>query len=234
VYKRQLRAVVSAAAPLSGELSTAFMDAFGDVVHNLYGSTEVGFGAMATPRDLRAAPGTVGHPPAGTALRILDADRAVVPPGHTGHVFIGSGLVFQGYSGGGSRETVDGLMNTGDLGHVDAEGRLFIDGREDDMIVSGGENVFPQEVEEVLRRHRGVVDVAVIGVEDAEFGQRLRAFVVRREGADPSADELRAHVRAGLERYKVPRDVVFVDELPRTPTGKVLRTRLASWSSEVS
>ena len=226
-----LRTVVSAAAPLGRDLSTAFMDLFGDVLYDIYGTTETGFGALATPADLRAAPGTVGHPPYGTTVKILDERRAEVPVGRTGHVFVGGALLFEGYSGGGgAKETVDGLMNTGDLGHLDADGRLFIDGREDDMIVSGAENVFPQEVEDVLGAHPAVADVAVVGVEDAQFGQRLRAFVVVRAGADISEDELKAHVRTKLERYKVPREVVFVEELPRNAVGKVLHSRLASRS----
>jgi fatty-acyl-CoA synthase len=148
------------------------------VLYNLYGSTETGFGGIAGPADLRAAPGTVGRAPFGTTVKILDEQRRELPPGRPGHVFIGGALVFEGYSGGGSKEVVDGLMNTGDLGHLDEQGRLFIDGREDDMIVSGGENVFPQEVQDLLARHQGVVDAAVVGVEDDEFGQRLKAYVV--------------------------------------------------------
>jgi acyl-CoA synthetase (AMP-forming)/AMP-acid ligase II/NAD(P)-dependent dehydrogenase (short-subunit alcohol dehydrogenase family) len=218
-----LGAAISAGAPLGGGLALAFMDAFGDVVFNLYGSSETGFGAIATPADLRAAPGTVGRPPLGTTLRVLDARGAIAPHGR---VFIGGPLVFEGYSGGGSKEIVSGLMCTGDVGHMDAEGRLFIDGRADDMIVSGGENVFPLEVEEILARHDAVGDVAVIGVPDDDFGQRLRAFVVPRPGARPTADELKAHVKSHLARYKVPRDFVFVGELPRTATGKVVRARL--------
>jgi fatty-acyl-CoA synthase len=221
-----LRVVISAASALSADLSAAFMDAFGEVVYNLYGSTETGFGAIAGPSDLRAAPGTVGRPPFGTTLKILDDDGAEVAPGETGRIFVGGEMVFEGYSGGGSKETIDGLMSTGDLGHLDDEGRLFIGGREDDMIVSGGENVFPQEVEDVLARHDGVADVAVVGVDDEQFGQRLAAFVVKAPGADPTDDELKAYLKANLARYKVPRDIAFVDELPRNPTGKVLRSRL--------
>jgi len=164
--------------------------------------------------------------PRGVTLKVLDADRAAAPAGVTGHVFLGSGLVFDGYTGGGSREVVDGMMNTGDLGHLDAAGRLFIDGREDDMIVSGGENVFPQEVADELLALDAVADAAVFGVEDATFGQRLRAYVVLVPGAAPTADELLAHLRERIARYKLPRDVVFLDELPRTPTGKVQRARL--------
>ncbi len=221
-----LRAVFCGAAQLTGSLSNAFMDEFGDILYNGYGSTETGFGAIARPPDLRAAPGTVGRPPYGSSVAILDADRNALPDGETGHVFMGGPLVFEGYSGGGSKEAVDGLMNTGDLGHIDAEGRLFIDGREDDMIVSGGENVFPQEVVEILLGHDAVEDVAVFGVDDEEFGQRLRAYVVPRAGSEPSPEDLKAHVKANLARFKVPRDFVLVDELPRTPTGKVQRRRL--------
>ncbi|HEY7951262.1 MAG TPA: SDR family NAD(P)-dependent oxidoreductase [Solirubrobacterales bacterium] len=217
-----LRAVASGASALSASTSTGVMDAFGDVLYNLYGSTETGFGAIAGPADLRAAPGTVGRPPFGTTLKILDAERHEAARGEIGHVFIGGRLVFEGYSGGDKpKETVGGLMNTGDLGHIDPNGLLLIDGREDDMIVSGGENVFPQEVADVLGRHAAVADVAVVGVEDEEFGQRLRAYVVPATGAAPSAEELRLHVKQSLPRFQVPRDFVFVEEIPRTATGKV-------------
>jgi fatty-acyl-CoA synthase len=222
-----LRTALSAAAPLSPRLAEEFTRAFGDVLYNAYGSTETGFGAIATPADLRAAPGTVGRPPFGVTVKILDERRRELRTGEVGHVFMGGELVFDGYSGGGTKEVVDGLMNTGDLGHLDGQGRLFIDGREDDMIVSGGENVFPQEVEEVLRSHEAVADVAVIGVDDEEFGQRLEAYVVAGPGASPSRDELKAHVKRRLARYKVPREIVFLGELPRNPTGKIVRSELA-------
>jgi fatty-acyl-CoA synthase len=202
------------------------MDAFGEVVYNLYGSTEGGFAAIATPEDLRAAPGTVGRPPRGVDVRILDEGGAEVPRGEVGRVFIGGPMVFEGYTGGSGREMVAGLMNTGDLGHFDGAERLFIDGREDDMIVSGGENVFAGEVEDALRRLEGVRDVAVVGVADEEFGQRLRAYVVKDAGADISADDLKSHLRSNLARFKVPRDFVFAREIPRNPTGKVKRGAL--------
>jgi fatty-acyl-CoA synthase len=224
-----LRAALSAAAPLSPHLAVEFMDTFGDVLYNLYGSTETGWGSIATPADLRAAPGTVGRVPLGTTLQILDGDRRPVGPGVTGHVFIGGPLVFDGYEGGGSKELAGGLMNTGDLGHLDDAGRLFIDGREDDMIVSGGENVFPQEVADVLIAHPAVADAAVIGVPDDEFGQRLRAFVVVAEsGAAPDDAELIAHVRAHVARYKLPREIVRVATIPRNPTGKILARQLST------
>jgi fatty-acyl-CoA synthase len=135
-------------------------------------------------------------------------------------------MAFEGYTGGGGKEVIDGLFSSGDVGHLDAVGRLFIDGRDDEMIVSGGENVFPREVEDLLADHESVVDVAVIGVDDEEFGQRLKAFVVAAEGAEPSEEELKAHVKANLAAYKTPREIAFVDELPRNATGKVLKREL--------
>ena len=151
--------------------------------------------------------------------------------GETGRIFVSNGVEFEGYTDGATKEVIDGVMSSGDVGHFDAEGRLYIDGRDDDMIVSGGENVFPQEVEELLIAHDRVVDCAVIGVDDEDFGKRLRAFVVAAEGEAPGADELKAYVKENLARYKVPRDVVFVDELPRNATGKVLKRKLASYAA---
>jgi acyl-CoA synthetase (AMP-forming)/AMP-acid ligase II len=221
-----LRLIVSGAAPLPPELATAVMDEFGDVLYNGYASTEVGMGTLATPADLRAAPGTVGRPAAGIRIKILDAEGVELPRGTTGRIFVGSPMLFDGYTGGGGKEVIDGLMSTGDVGHFDDGGRLFIDGRDDDMILSGGENVFPQEVEELLLAHSAVADAAVFGVPDEDFGQRLAAMVVLKAGAAVSAEELQEHVRRQLARYKVPREVEFIDELPRNQTGKVLKREL--------
>ncbi|WP_433665561.1 AMP-binding enzyme [Nocardia sp. CA-128927] len=196
--------------------------------YNAYGASEIGPCTMATPADLRAAPGTVGYPPRGLVeLRILDDAGSEVPQGVSGRIFNRNPLTFLGYSDGSGKELVDGFMSTGDVGHFDAAGRLFIDGRDDDMIVSGGENVFPAEVEDLLMAHVEIADVGVIGMPDDEFGQRLVAFVVRAPSAEPSARELQAFVKANLAGYKVPRDVVFVAELPRTTTGKLRRKQLA-------
>ena len=202
------------------------MDSFGDIVYSLYGSTEVGWAAIATPQDLREAPGTAGFPPRGTVVRIVDDEGQEVPGGTTGRIFVGSELLFEGYTAGEGKEMLDKLMSTGDLGHLDEVGRLFVEGREDDMIVSGGENVFPQEVEELLRAHEGVADAAVVGVPDEQFGQRLKALIVTDRGRAVSPDEVKAYVRSNLSRFKVPRDVELVDELPRSPTGKVLKREL--------
>ena len=219
-----LKAVGAAGAPLRPDLATALLDEFGEVLFNLYGSTETGWATFATPADLRAAPGTVGRPAQGVTVRILDASGREAPSGEPGGIHVGSRLTFGGYSGGGGKAVVDGVMSTGDLGHFDRAGRLFVDGREDDMIVSGGENVFPREVEELLARHEAVEDVAVFGVPDEEFGARLIAYVCASGAVDP--EELRSYVKANLARFKVPRDILFVDFLPRNATGKVLRRLL--------
>ena len=221
-----LRITALSGSALPGELAIAWMDRFGDSVYNLYGSTEVAYATVATPEDLRAAPGTAGKPPRGTTVRILDENGLDVPQGGTGRIFVGNEMSFEGYTGGGGKESIDGLLCSGDVGHIDAAGRLFIDGRDDEMIVSGGENVFPREVEDLLADHEAVVEVAVIGVEDEEFGQRLKAFVVTVDGAEVSDAELKSHVKANLAGYKTPREIEFLDELPRNATGKVLKRDL--------
>ena len=221
-----LRVIAVSGSALPGPLSTRVMDRFGDVLYNLYGSTEVAWATIATPEDMRAAPGTAGRPPKGTVVRLYDDEDRPVPPGQTGRIFVGSELPFEGYTGGGGKEVIDGLLASGDVGHFDAEGRLFVDGRDDDMIISGGENLFPSEVEDLLAGHEKIREVAVVGVDDEAWGQRLKAVVVLHDGCECTADEIKAFVRSNLAAFKVPRDVVFVDELPRNATGKVLKRKL--------
>jgi fatty-acyl-CoA synthase len=221
-----LRIVAVSGSALSPELAGHAMDLLGDVVYNLYGSTEVAYATIATPADLRAAPGTVGRPPLGTTIKLLDPDGHEVPVGETGRIFVGNSIQFEGYTGGGNKEQVAGLMATGDVGHVDEAGRLFVDGRDDDMIVSGGENVFPREIEELLTAHDEIDDAAVVGIDDPDFGARLRAYVVRADGSGIDEDGVRNYVKSNLARYKVPRDVHFIDEMPRNPAGKVVKREL--------
>jgi fatty-acyl-CoA synthase len=219
---------------LPGELAIEWMDRFGDTVYNLYGSTEVAYATVATPEDLRAAPGTAGKPPRGTKICLYDEAGKEVPQGEVGRIFVGNEMAFEGYTGGGGKEIIDGLYSSGDVGHFDADGRLFIDGRDDEMIVSGGENVFPREVEDLLADHEAVEEVAVIGVDDDEFGQRLKAFVVIRGEVEVSAQDLTAHVKANLASYKSPREIEFLDELPRNATGKVLKKDLRARDTKAS
>jgi fatty-acyl-CoA synthase len=222
-----LRAVLVSGSSLPGDLAVRFMDRFGDVLYNLYGSTEVAYATIATPEDLRAAPGTAGRPVRGTTVAVLDRDEQPVAPGQPGHIFVGNEMLFDGYTGGGTKATAHGLMSTGDVGRFDEQGRLRVEGRADDMIVSGGENVYPQEVEELLAGHPAIAEVAVVGVADEQYGQRLKAFVVPLPGSALSAADVKALVRSHLARHKVPRDVEFTDALPRNSTGKVLRRVLS-------
>jgi len=227
-----LRIIAVSGSQLSAELATRAMDVFGDVVYNLYGSTEVSYATIATPQDLRAAPGCVGSAPVGTIVKVVDEHGDDVPAGRVGRIFVGNLAQFEGYTGGGTKEIVRGLMSSGDVGHFDEAGRLWVDGRDDEMIVSGGENLFPREVEELLATHEAIEDVAVIGVPDEEFGQRLRAFVVKVPGAELDADGVKEFVRGSLARFKAPRDVIFMDTLPRNPTGKVLKRQLAQYQAD--
>jgi fatty-acyl-CoA synthase len=221
-----LRIVALSGSALAPALATRFLDEYGDVLYSLYGSTEVSYVSVAGPEDLRAAPASAGRVVRGVTVRLVDADGNDVAPGETGRIFAASGLVFDGYTSGEDKSRIGGLTSTGDVGRFDADGRLYVEGRDDDMIVSGGENVFPAEVEDCLHRHPAVADVSVVGVDDDRFGQALVAHVVLRDGAAVSPDELRAHVKSRLATYKVPREVVLHDELPRNETGKVLKREL--------
>jgi fatty-acyl-CoA synthase len=225
-----LKVIAVSGSALPGELATRAMDTFGDILYNLYGSTEVAWATIATPADLRAAPGTAGRPPIGTVVKLLDDEGREARPGDGGRIFVSNEMIFEGYTDGGNKEIVRGLVSTGDVGHFDQGGRLFVDGRDDEMIVSGGENVFPREVEDLLADHAQIEEVAVVGVEDHDFGQRLKAIVVPRAGAELTAEAVQAYVKENLARYKVPRDVVFVAELPRNATGKILKRELRTAS----
>ncbi|HEY0696796.1 MAG TPA: AMP-binding protein, partial [Micromonospora sp.] len=221
-----LRVVAVSGSAFPGTLAPRFMEVYGDVVYNLYGSTEASWASIATPADLRRAPSTAGRPPHGTRLAILDRHGNPVPRGRVGRIFVGNEMLFEGYTSGADRERQAGLLDTGDLGHVDDDGLLFVDGRQDDMIVSGGENVFPSEVENLLADLPQVREVAVIGVPDREYGQRLAAYLVLHPGEILDAEAVREYVRRYRARFSVPRDVFFVPFLPRNATGKVLTREL--------
>jgi fatty-acyl-CoA synthase len=223
----RLRVVAVSGSALPGELASSWMNAFGENLYNLYGSTEVAWATIATPADLRAAPGTAGRVPFGTQVRIVDEEGRDAPSGTTGRIFVGNEMAFEGYTGGGHKQQLDGLLSSGDVGHFDSEGRLFVDGRDDEMIVSGGENVFPLEVEDLLAKHETVEEVAVVGVPDTEWGQRLKAFVVPKPGREIDEDELKRCVRENLAAYKVPREIVVLERLPRNATGKILKRELS-------
>ena len=229
-----LRIIFVSGSALGADLAQRATRAFGPVIYNLYGSTEIAYATIATPEDLRDEPSSVGKVVRGSIVKLLDEDGKEVGKGETGRIFVGNLSQFEGYTGGGNKEFVEGLMSSGDVGHFDSEGRLYIDGRDDEMIVSGGENVFPAEVEELLGAHDSIQEAAAIGVEDEKFGQRLKAFVVLQKGANLSEDGVKGYVKDNLASYKVPREVVFLDELPRNPTGKVLKRELAEQGDDDS
>jgi acyl-CoA synthetase (AMP-forming)/AMP-acid ligase II len=223
---RSLRFATASGSRMRPDVVIKFMDQFGDVIYNNYNATEAGMIATATPADLRAAPDTAGKPADGTEIRIVDEDFNEVPTGETGQIFVRSGTLFDGYTSGSTKDFRDGFMASGDMGYLDEQGRLFVVGRDDEMIVSGGENVYPIEVEKTLAAHKDVAEAAVLGVDDEQYGQRLVAFVVLEAGASASPDALKQHVRDNLANYKVPREITVLDELPRGSTGKILRNEL--------
>jgi fatty-acyl-CoA synthase len=221
-----LRIVFVSGSQLGAELATRALKDLGPVIYNLYGSTEVALATIAGPKDLQMNPATVGPVVRGVTIKILDDNGNEVPQGEVGRIFVGNSFPFEGYTGGGHKQIIDGLMSSGDVGYFDHNGLLFVSGRDDEMIVSGGENVFPAEVEDLISGHPDVVEATALGVDDPDWGARLRAFVVLREEAELSEEAVKNYVREHLARYKVPREVVFLEELPRNPTGKILKREL--------
>jgi acyl-CoA synthetase (AMP-forming)/AMP-acid ligase II len=223
---RSLRFAAASGSRMRPDVVTKFMDQFGDVIYNNYNATEAGMIATATPTDLRIAPDTAGTAAGGTDLRILDADFRELPTGEVGTIFVRNSTQFDGYTSGATKDFHDGYMNSGDVGYLDEGGRLFVVGRDDEMIVSGGENVYPIEVEKTLATHPEVAEAAVLGVDDEKYGQRLVAFVVLDGDASATPDALKAHVREQLANYKVPRSITVLEGLPRGVTGKISRREL--------
>jgi acyl-CoA synthetase (AMP-forming)/AMP-acid ligase II len=221
-----LRAVILSGARLDPSLAQRFMNTYGDILYNAYGSSEVGICAFATPADLRQAPETVGRPIVGSPVHVLDANGRPVGPHVIGRVFVGGGLPVDTYTGGSTKDVIDSMTNSGDMGYFDEAGRLFIVGREDDMIISGGENVYPRAVENALAEHRDVADNAVVGVPDEQFGQRLAAFIVPRPNSDIDEAAVRQYLKDKVSRAEQPRDIHIVTAIPRSPLGKVLRKEL--------
>lgn len=225
---RSLRFAAASGSRMRPDVVIAFMDQFGDVIYNNYNATEAGMIATATPADLRTAPDTAGRPAEGTEIRILDQQFTEVPTGEVGTIYVRNDSQFDGYTSGAAKDFHAGFMSSGDVGYLDENGRLFVVGRDDEMIVSGGENIYPIEVEKTLATHPDVAEAAVIGVDDQQYGQRLAAFVVLKPGVSATRETLKQHVRDNLANYKVPRDIAVLDELPRGITGKILRTELQS------
>jgi fatty-acyl-CoA synthase len=221
-----LKIVFISGSQLGAELATRALKDIGPVIYNMYGSTEIAFATIAGPEHLELNAATVGPVVKGVKVKLLDDNGSEVARGEVGRIFVGNAFPFEGYTGGGHKQIIDGLMSSGDVGYFDEHDLLYVSGRDDEMIVSGGENVFPAEVEDLISGHPEVIEATAIGVEDKEWGHRLRAFVVKKDGADVNEDTIKGYVRDHLARYKVPREVVFLDELPRNPTGKILKREL--------
>ena len=221
-----LRIIFVSGSALGADVAERALKDIGPVVYNMYGSTEIAFATIAGPDHLEYNSTTAGPPVKGVKVRIYDDNGKELPQGDVGRIFVGTSFPFEGYTGGGGKQIIDGLLSSGDVGYFDEKGLLFISGRDDEMIVSGGENVFPAEVEDCISGHPDVVEATAIGVEDKEWGHRLRAFVVKKDNANVTEDTIKKHVKDQLAKYKVPREVVFLDELPRNPTGKILKREL--------
>lgn len=221
-----LKIIFVSGSQLGAELAARALKDIGPVIYNMYGSTEIAFATIAGPEHLEKNASTVGPVVKGVKVKILDDNGNELPQGDVGRIFVGNAFPFEGYTGGGHKQIIDGLMSSGDVGYFDEHGLLYVSGRDDEMIVSGGENVFPAEVEDLISGHPEVIEATAIGVEDKEYGHRLRAFVVKKDGAGVDEDTIKTYVREHLARYKVPREVVFLDELPRNPTGKILKREL--------
>ncbi len=227
-----LRIVFVSGSQLGAELATRSLKDLGPVIYNLYGSTEVAYATIAGPQDLSINPATVGPVVKGMKVKILDDNGKELPQGEVGRIFVGNFFPFEGYTGGGGKQIIDGLLSSGDVGYFDDNDLLYVSGRDDEMIVSGGENVFPAEIEDLLSGHPEIVEATALGVEDKDWGERLRCFVVKVEGSSIDEDAIKAYVKDNLARYKVPREVVFLDELPRNPTGKILKRELREMETD--
>jgi fatty-acyl-CoA synthase len=224
-----LRITAASGSALAGDLANSFMDLFTDSVYNFYGATETGWVTIANPQDLREAPGTAGTPPFHTKVSILDDEGRELPQGETGIIHVGNDMPFGGYTDGNTKAFRHGLMHTGDVGYFDENGRLFVSGRDDEMVISGGENVFPRELEDALIEHPAISDVVVTGVDDPAFGQALAAYVVVKEGSSLNEEDVVAYAKERVARFAVPRRTMFLDELPRNPTGKVMKRELPAF-----
>ncbi|MER6808636.1 AMP-binding protein [Spirillospora sp. NPDC000708] len=229
-----LKAVWHGAAPCSPDVKRRMIDWFGPIVHEYYGSTEASVNSVITASEWLERPGSVGRPLPTTEVHILREDGEPAAPGERGQIWFryASGDDVEYWGDEEKTRSVhrgDGLFTTGDAGHLDEDGYLFLADRVIDMIISGGVNIYPAEIEGVLITHPAVRDVAVFGVPDEEFGEQVKAAVELADGAEPSAalaDELIGHVRASLAGYKAPRSIDFVDAMPRTPTGKLYKRLL--------
>jgi fatty-acyl-CoA synthase len=224
-----LRWVMSGAAPLTTEAARRFMAAFGPKLWNFYGATETGLVTLAGPHDHVARPGTIGRAMRGNTIRLLDDEGLDVPDGGIGELYAQNATLMSGYHNNDeatSSAQREGFYSVGDMGRVDSDGYYYLESRKHDMVISGGVNIYPREIEDHLHTHPAILEAAVVGVPDPEWGETLRAFVVVRTGQSVSETDVIDYCRRGLADFKRPRKVTFVAELPRNPTGKILKREL--------
>lgn len=224
-----LKSIISNAAPLAQVAKERIVEYFGEgVLHETYGSTEAGIVSNLRPADQLRKKRCVGLPFSSTRIRLLDADREV-GPGEVGELFSLSPFLFNGYWGK-PEETAqafrDGWVSVGDLARRDEEGYLYIVDRKKDMVITGGVNVYPSEIEEVLSRHPDIAEVAVVGAPDERWGERLEAFVTLRPDATLGQAQLAKYCEGRLARFKVPKKLTTLPELPRNAFGKIVKSEL--------
>jgi len=230
-----LRWIMSGAAPLPTETARRTEELFGPVLYNFYGATETGLVTLARPGEHTARPGTIGRAVGGNEIALLDGEGHEVPVGQVGELYVRNDMMMDGYHGNAEATRAaskDGFISVGDLARRDEDGYYYLADRKTDMVISGGVNIYPWEIEEQLHRHPAVQEAAVVGVPDPEWGESLAAFIVLRPGQSATAAELGEHVRRDLADFKRPKRWFFVDELPRNPTGKILKRELKERAKE--
>jgi long-chain acyl-CoA synthetase len=224
-----LHTIISNAAPLPQAMKEKIVGHFGPILHETYGSTEASIVSNLRPADQLRKSACVGQAFPGTIIEIRRADGSLCDPEEVGELYSTSPCLFNGYWNRPA-ETEEafqaGWVTVGDLAKKDAEGHLYIVDRIKDMVISGGINIYPREIEEVLIKHPDINDAAVIGVPDEKWGERLKAFIVLAPGGSLDADEIAAYCDGKISSMKIPKDVEFIDVLPRNASGKVLKTEL--------
>jgi fatty-acyl-CoA synthase/long-chain acyl-CoA synthetase len=225
---RSMRRMIANAAPWSMALKEAYMRDFGeDSLWEVYGSTELGVDTVLAPPDHRRKPGSCGRAVPGVEIRLYDeAGAEVTEPGVPGEVYVRGVSVFETYYKAEEKAAAarrEGFATVGDIAYRDADGFYYICDRKSDMIISGGMNVYPAEIEAALERHPGVADVAVFGIPSEEWGESVHAVVVPRPGRTLASEEVVAFARERLAGYKIPRSVAIVSEIPRNGSGKILK-----------
>ena len=232
-----LRSVICGAAALHPQYKLAFLDRFGDCLYEYYGATETGVNTFITPKEMRERPSSVGRAFANNELRIYDAEGREVPEGERGILYMWNPFMMERYykNEKATVETFRGRhMTVGDVAIRDKDGYYYIVDRVKDMIIRGGVNIYPAEVEDVLNGMPGIADAAVVGKPDPELGETVAAFIVLHERIQVTQEAIKEYCAQRMENHKIPAIIVFIHEIPRTPTGKILKKELREMLKEIS